>query len=103
MPRVFVTELSGHVRELHAPEGATILELARREDLALEGTCGGQMACATCHIVVAPAWYGALPTPAAEEREMVELALRPRRTSRLGCQVKLNAALDGLAFTIVGE
>ncbi len=102
MPKVVVTE-GGAVRELDAPVGATILELARRESLALEGTCGGQMACATCHVLIDPDWYGRLSPPSAEEREMLELAVRPRRTSRLGCQVRLDAALDGLAFTVIGE
>jgi 2Fe-2S ferredoxin len=102
VPKVVVTE-GRTVRELDAPAGATILELARREGLALEGTCGGQMACATCHVVIDPDWYGRLPRPSAEEREMLELAVRPRRTSRLGCQVRLDAAVDGLAFTVIGE
>lgn len=103
MPKVVVTEPGGAVRELDAPAGATILELARREHLALEGTCGGQMACATCHVVVDADWYGRLPEPSMEEREMLELAVRPRRTSRLGCQVRLTPDLDGLAFTVIGE
>jgi 2Fe-2S ferredoxin len=103
VPKVVVTEPGGPARALDAPAGATILELARRENLALEGTCGGQMACATCHVVIDPDWYGRLPTPSAEEREMLELAVRPRRTSRLGCQVALTAELDGLAFTVIGE
>ncbi|MFP4126013.1 MAG: 2Fe-2S iron-sulfur cluster-binding protein [Alphaproteobacteria bacterium] len=103
MPKVVVTEPRGAVRQLDAPAGATILELARRENLALEGTCGGQMACATCHVVIDPHWYGRLPKPSREEREMLELAVRPRRTSRLGCQVRLTADLDGVAFTVIGE
>ncbi|NBB69583.1 MAG: 2Fe-2S iron-sulfur cluster binding domain-containing protein [Alphaproteobacteria bacterium] len=103
MPEVVVTEPGGTARALTAPAGATILDLARREDLALEGTCGGQMACATCHVVIAAEWYGRLPTPSAEERDMLELAARPRRTSRLGCQVRLTPDLDGLAFTVIGE
>jgi len=103
VPKVVVTERGGAVRELDAPAGATILELARRDELALEGTCGGQMACATCHVVVDADWYGRLPKPSMEEREMLELAVRPRRTSRLGCQVRLTPDLDGLAFTVIGE
>lgn len=102
MPKVVVTEPGGAVRALDAPAGATILDLARRENLALEGTCGGQMACATCHVVIDPAWYGRLPKPSAEEREMLELAVRPRRTSRLGCQLALTPQLEGLAFTVIG-
>jgi 2Fe-2S ferredoxin len=103
LPEVVVTEPGGTVRALAAPAGATILELARRENLALEGTCGGQMACATCHVVIAADWYGRLPEPSPEERDMLELAARPRRTSRLGCQVRLTPDLDGLAFTVIGE
>ena len=103
MPEVVVTEPDGAVRTLAAPADTTILELARRENLALEGTCGGQMACATCHVVIAADWYGRLAKPSAEEREMLQLAARPRRTSRLGCQVRLTPDLDGLAFTVIGE
>jgi len=103
VPKVLVTEPDGGTHELDVPAGAEILELARREDLALEGTCGGQMACATCHVVLDADWYGRLPKPTMEEREMLQLAMRPRRTSRLGCQVKVTADLDGLAFTVVGE
>jgi len=103
VPKVVVSEADGTVRALDAPAGATILDLARREDLALEGTCGGQMACATCHVVIDADWFGRLPRPSPEEREMLELAARPRRTSRLGCQVRLTPDLDGLAFTVIGE
>jgi 2Fe-2S ferredoxin len=103
VPKVVVTEAGAGTRELNAPAGATILELARRENLPLEGTCGGQMACATCHVAIDPDWYGRLPQPSSEEREMLELAVRPRRTSRLGCQVRLTGDLDGLAFTVIGE
>lgn len=103
LPRVVVTEPGVGTRTLVAPPDATVLELARRANLALEGTCGGQMACATCHVVIDPAWYGRLPEPSAEERDMLELAVRPRRTSRLGCQVRLGPELDGLAFTVIGE
>jgi 2Fe-2S ferredoxin len=102
VPRIVVTD-GGVARALDAPEGATVLELARRENLALEGTCGGQMACATCHVAIDPESYRKLPPPSAEEREMLELAVRPRRTSRLGCQLRLTADLDGLAIEVIGE
>lgn len=102
VPKVVVTD-GGVTRAIDAPEGVTVLELARRENLALEGTCGGQMACATCHVAMDPEGYSKVPPPSAEEREMLELAVRPRRTSRLGCQLRLTADLDGLAFKVIGE
>ena len=98
-----MTERDGSVRRLAAEPGTTIRELAQEAMLELECTCGGQMACATCHVVIDPAWAAKLPKPSVEEREMLELAVRPRRHSRLGCQVRLNTDLDGLAFTVVGE
>lgn len=98
-----MTERDGSVRRLSAEPGTTIRELAHEAMLELECTCGGQMACATCHVVIDPAWAAKLPKPSVEEREMLELAVRPRRHSRLGCQVRLDADLDGLAFTVVGE
>ncbi|MEO1092985.1 MAG: 2Fe-2S iron-sulfur cluster-binding protein [Pseudomonadota bacterium] len=98
-----MTDRRGQTRHLDAVDGSTILEVARRFDLELEGTCGGQMACATCHVVIGPDWYARLPPPSNEERDMLELAARPRRTSRLGCQVRLAGTLDGLAFEVIGE
>ena len=103
MPRVVAVDPAGRERVLDAPSGATIQELARAADLPLECTCGGQMACATCHVVIDPAWFAELPPPSPEERDMLLLAARPRTTSRLGCQVRLGAELEGLRFTMIGE
>ncbi|MFW5680196.1 MAG: 2Fe-2S iron-sulfur cluster-binding protein [Pseudomonadota bacterium] len=103
MIRLVVTERDGIVRTLEVEPAGTIKDVARSRHLDLECTCGGQMACATCHVVIDPAWAGRLPKPSPEEREMLELAVRPRRHSRLGCQVRLAADLDGLAFEVVGE
>ncbi len=103
MPRVIAVIGEGHERELEAAAGSTILDIARTADLPLEGTCGGQMACATCHVVVDAAWAKRLPRPSPEESEMIALAVRPQPRSRLGCQVRLADELDGLRFEVVGE
>ncbi len=103
MPRIVVVDCDGTAREIEASDGATILDLARTHDLPLEGTCGGQMACATCHVVVDAAWYRRLPRPSPEEAEMLSLAVRPRPTSRLGCQLRVTADLDGLHLEAIGE
>ena len=90
----------GVARTLEAASGASLLEVARQNDIAIEGACGGAMACATCHIHVDAAWYERLAPPSAEEEEMLDLAESLAPTSRLGCQIRLSAALDGLLVRV---
>ena len=80
--------------------GLTLLDVARIHDLEIEGACGGSMACATCHIVVADAFVDLLPAPSAEEEDMLDLAAEVQPNSRLGCQVRLTEALDGLTVAV---
>jgi len=103
MPRITAIAPGGRELALDAAPGSTIQELARAHDLPLECTCGGQMACATCHVVIDPSFFTRLPPPSPEEQDMLVLSVRPRRTSRLGCQVRLTAELEGLRFTMIGE
>ena len=74
--------------------------MARRNAIAIEGACGGAMACATCHVHVDEAWFARLPPPSAEEEEMLDLALSLAATSRLGCQIRMTPALDGLVVRV---
>ena len=83
--------------------GDRLLEVAQAAGLPLEGTCEGQMACSTCHVVVARAWYAQLPRASEDEEDMLDLATGVRPTSRLACQIELSAALDGLEVSIPGE
>jgi ferredoxin-2, mitochondrial len=89
--------------QARAPEGASLLEVAQGAGMPLEGTCEGQMACSTCHVVVAPDWFGRLPPASADEEDMLDLAAAVTATSRLSCQIRLAAALDGLLVRIPGE
>jgi len=86
-----------------AEAGVRLLEVAQGAGLPLEGTCEGQMACSTCHVVVSPDWFGQLPPASADEEDMLDLAAGVARTSRLACQITLTAALDGLTVKIPGE
>jgi ferredoxin len=83
--------------------GARLLEVAQAAGMPLEGTCEGQMACSTCHIVVAPDWFAKLPPASADEEDMLDLAASVARTSRLACQITLTEALDGITVKIPGE
>ena len=62
----------------------------------MEGTCEGQMACSTCHVIVDAAWFDRLDAPSDYEEDMLDLAMGLTQTSRLGCQVTLRAEDDGL-------
>ncbi|QIG80752.1 2Fe-2S iron-sulfur cluster-binding protein [Stakelama tenebrarum] len=87
--------------EINADTGRTrenVMTLARREGVpGIPGDCGGFMACATCHVYIAPEWREAVGPPASEEEdEMLDLAGERRPESRLGCQIWLDKHLDGL-------
>ncbi|MHA6720950.1 2Fe-2S iron-sulfur cluster-binding protein [Sphingomonas sp. RS6] len=84
------------VRHVEAPAGARLLEVAQNAGEPLEGTCEGQMACSTCHVIVSPEDFPRLPPASEEEEDMLDLAIGAVRTSRLACQVILTDAMDGL-------
>lgn len=77
-------------------EGERLLDAAQRAGQPLEGTCDGDMACATCHVIVAAEDFARLPPASADEEELLDLAYAATRHSRLACQIRLTAALDGL-------
>ena len=71
--------------------------------MPLEGTCEGQMACSTCHVIVAREWFGKLPEAVEDEEDMLDLAADVHATSRLSCQVLLTQDLDGLEVRIPSD
>lgn len=104
MIRVIFIHADGEGRtETEAEPGTRLLELAQRHMLPLEGTCEGQMACSTCHVLVAKADFPRLPAASEMEEDMLDLAAGARRTSRLACQIVLSEAMDGLTLQIPGE
>ncbi len=100
MPSVIFVLPDGERRRVEAANGASLLEAARLGGIPVEGACGGSMACATCHMIVEEAWFDRLETPGEEEEEMLDLAEGLTPTSRLGCQVRLSPALDGLVVRV---
>ena len=83
--------------------GDSLLRVAQATGMPLEGTCEGQMACSTCHVVVDKDWFDRLPQASEEEEDMLDLATGVRRTSRLSCQIMLGEELDGLTVSIPAE
>jgi ferredoxin len=84
-------------------EGTPLLEVGQGAGMALEGTCEGQMACSTCHVIVAPEWFERLNPASADEEDMLDLAAGVTRTSRLSCQIALTSELEGMEVSIPGE
>lgn len=87
----------------NASDGDDLLIVAQVHDQPLEGTCEGQMACSTCHVIVAAEDFDKLPEATEMEEDMLDLAAGARRTSRLACQITLTSELDGLTVHIPSE
>lgn len=92
----FVSADGGRVQEVRAPAGERLLDVAQDAGQPLEGTCEGQMACSTCHVIVDPEDFAKLPPASDEEEDMLDLAAHVTRTSRLACQIVLTHELDTL-------
>eukprot|EP01087_Luapelamoeba_hula_P008862 TRINITY_DN2250_c0_g1_i1.p1 TRINITY_DN2250_c0_g1~~TRINITY_DN2250_c0_g1_i1.p1 ORF type:complete len:192 (-),score=28.05 TRINITY_DN2250_c0_g1_i1:36-611(-) len=79
------------VKTVQAPVGDSILDIAKANDIDLEGACEGSLACSTCHVILEPALYESLSEPSEEENDMLDLAFGLTETSRLGCQIVVTA------------
>ena len=100
MPKMVFIEQNGTRREVEAPLGLSVLEIAHRNGIDLEGACEGSLACSTCHVIVDPEWYDLLKEATEDEEDMLDLAFGLTRTSRLGCQIIVTEELDGLTVTL---
>ena len=96
MPKMTFIERDGTRREVDAPNGLSVLEIAHRHGVDIEGACEGSLACSTCHVIVDATWFAKLAKPTEDEEDMLDLAFGLERTSRLGCQIVMSDALDGL-------
>ncbi|MEP5937273.1 MAG: 2Fe-2S iron-sulfur cluster-binding protein [Erythrobacter sp.] len=103
MVAVRFTDPKGDIVTAEAEPGDNLLRVAQANGLPLEGTCEGQMACSTCHVVVDPEWFDKLPTAKEEEEDMLDFAAGVRRTSRLSCQIDLTPELDGLSVSVPAD
>lgn len=100
MPKINFVKTDGTKIEVDAPLGLSILEIAHRNKIDLEGACEGSLACSTCHVVVDQDWYDLLPQATEDEEDMLDLAFGLTHTSRLGCQIIMTEELDGLTLRL---
>ncbi len=100
MPKMTFIEPNGTRHDVEAPVGLSVLEIAHRNKLKLEGACEGSLACSTCHVIVDEEWYDQLADATEDEEDMLDLAFGLTHTSRLGCQIVMTEDLDGLVVTL---
>ena len=103
MPKLTFIEKDGTRKEVDAPLGLSVMEVAHRFDVDIEGACEASLACATCHVIVDEEWYDKLKEPSEDEEDMLDLAFGLTPTSRLGCQIVMTEDLDGLVVALPQE
>lgn len=108
MPKMTFIRKTGERLEVDAPIGLSVMEIAQKHNIReIEGSCGGSLACATCHVYVHPDWWEKC-LPAGEdsrsegEEDMLDLAFDLRKSSRLSCQIFMREDLDGLIVALPG-
>jgi ferredoxin, 2Fe-2S len=104
MPTITWKTESGAEISADVAEGHTLMEAALANGVGgILGDCGGSLACATCHVVVDDAWAAAAGTPTVLEEDMLDMVEAGRRPhSRLSCQLRAHAGLDGLILHVPG-
>ncbi len=94
MTKVIFIKPNGEEKIIEDYEGDSILNLAHKNNIDLEGSCEGSLACSTCHVIVDDKFYDQLPPPKQEELDILQLARGVRKNSRLGCQVKISKDIE---------
>jgi 2Fe-2S ferredoxin len=97
MAKITYIDFEGTPRTVEGEIGSTVMETAIKNNIpGIEAECGGACACATCHVHVDEAWWGAVGMPSPMEEDMLDFGYDVRSNSRLSCQIKVTADLDGL-------
>lgn len=107
MPQITFILKDGSEKTIDAPVGLSLMEIAVKHNIeTIDGTCGGSLACATCHMYVKPDWWDkTLPDgeKSDDEEDMLDLGFDVRKYSRLGCQIMMSDDLDGLVVAVPGS
>ena len=99
MPKVTYVEYDGTRHQQDVPTGLSVMRGAVDNNVpGIDADCGGECACATCHVYVDPAWIDRVgtPEPGSQEASMLSFAAAAEPNSRLSCQIKMSESLDGL-------
>jgi len=100
MPKITYKDSQGNSKTIEVENGLTVMEGAIQNDIpGIDADCGGSMACATCHVYVEEKWFNKISKAEEAEVDMIDMALEPKKNSRLSCQLIVSDELDGLTVT----
>jgi len=100
MAQITYVDHLGKKKTIEVENGLTVMEGAIQNDIpGIDADCGGSMACATCHVYVDNEWYGKIPKAEEAEQDMIDMAFKPKKNSRLSCQIIVSDELNGLIVT----
>ena len=104
MPKITYIEHSGKSHTIEVAKELTVMEGAVQNNIpGIDADCGGACACATCHIYVDEKWINKIPKIESAEEDMIDVAFEPNKFSRLGCQIQITSALEGLEVELAPE
>ena len=100
MTKIIYKDFQGNSRTIEVENGLSVMEGAIQNDVpGIDADCGGSMACATCHVYVEEKWFNKITKAEDAEIDMIDMALEPKKNSRLSCQLIVSDELDGLVVT----
>ena len=101
MARIIFEEPGGNEHAVDIADGLSIMEGAvKNMVVGIDADCGGACSCATCMVYVSEKWRDRLPVKDSTEQAMLEFCPHVNESSRLSCQIKVTAALDGLRLKV---
>jgi len=100
MPKITYIDNQEKSKTIEVENGLSVMEGAVQNNIpGIDADCGGSMACATCHVYVEEKWFDKLPKAEDGEVDMIDMAIEPKKNSRLSCQLIVSDELDGLIIT----
>jgi 2Fe-2S ferredoxin len=100
MAKITYIDYQDNSKTIEVENGLTVMEGAIQNDIpGIDADCGGSMACATCHVYVEENWLDKIPKAEEAEVDMIDMAIEPKKNSRLSCQIIISDELDGLTVT----
>jgi 2Fe-2S ferredoxin len=101
MARITYIEFNGTPHSIDVPSGQSVMEGAVRNGVSgIDADCGGNCACATCHVYVDEGWVPKVEGPLEGEKSMLDYVQNAKPNSRLSCQMAVTAELDGLVVSM---
>jgi 2Fe-2S ferredoxin len=97
MGQIIFIEHDGQQHVVSLVEGKTLMQTAVDNNIpGIDGDCGGECACGTCHVMLEAQWLKLTGNAEADELQMLDMTPERSATSRLSCRVQVSDAMDGM-------